>query len=136
MISLLIFILASICSASMDKCQFHYEKSVFTVFENPSYWNSDVSWENKYIDRDFKKGMRKCLWGLFDYPVLLTDFWHLMKSSMIALMVLSIVFYEPTLSYFNFGLCQPILWIFDFILFGIAWNLVFNLFFNRILAKR
>lgn len=136
MISLLIFILASICSASMDKCQFHYNKSIFSKLNNDKYFSAELSWTNKYIDGDFKKGMRKCLWGLFDYPVCLTDFWHLMKSSMLFLTVLSIVFYEPTLSYFNFGLCQPILWIFDFILFGIAWNLVFNLFFNRILAKR
>lgn len=136
MISLLLFILASVCSASMDVCQFHYEKSVFVRFNKPSYFNGYVSWTRKYIDGDFKKGIRKWFFGLLDYPVFLTDFWHLMKSSMLCLIVASAVLYVPTLTVFNLGFCKPLLLIFDFVLFGTLWMAFFNIFYNRILVKK
>lgn len=136
MLSLLLFILASICCASMDVVQFHYEKSIFVSFNNENYFNSEKSWTRKYIDGDFLKGKRKWFFGLLDYPVFLTDFWHLMKTSMLFLIVASIVFYTPTFTVFNLGLCKPLLLIFDFVLFGTLWITFFNIFYNRILIKK
>ena len=136
MLSLFLFILASICSASMDLAQFHYEKSIFSTFKNDNYFNPEKSWTRKYIDGDFLKGKRKWFFGLLDYPVFLTDFWHLMKTSMIVFIVASIVFYTPTLTIFKLGICKPLLLIFDFILFGTMWNIGFNTFFNRILVLK
>lgn len=136
MISIILFIIASICSACMDSCQFHYEKSIFYKFKNPKYWNGSVSWESKYIGGKYENGMRKWFFGLLDYPVFLTDFWHLMKTSMLFLIIASIVFYTPTLTVFNLGFCKPLLLIFDFILFGTLWVTFFNIFFNRVLVKK
>lgn len=147
MISLLLFILASICSASMDTVLFHYEKSIFVKFNKPQYFNSYVSWTNKYIDGDFKKGLRKLFkkfktrfkilkWiGNIDYPAFLTDAFHLFKTTMIFLTVGAIISYRPTLSYFDLDLCKPLLYLFDFVLFGTLWNCSFSLFFNKLLVK-
>jgi hypothetical protein len=120
----------------MDVVQFHYEKSIFVSFNNENYFNSEKSWTRKYIDGDFLKGKRKWFFGLLDYPVFLTDFWHLMKTSMLFLIVASIVFYTPTFTVFNLGLCKPLLLIFDFVLFGTLWITFFNIFYNRILIKK
>ena len=128
--------MASICSASMDVVQFHYEKSIFVRFNNDNYFNAEKSWTRKYIDGDFLKGKRKWFFSLLDYPVFLTDFWHLMKTSMLFLIVASIVFYTPILTVFNLGLCKPLLLIFDFVILGTTWNLIFNLFYNKLLVKK
>lgn len=136
MLSLFLFILASICSASMDKVQFHYEKSIFVKFNNEQYFSAKKSWENKYIGGKYENGMRKWFFGLLDYPVFLTDFWHLMKSSMLFLIAASIVLYAPTLTVFNLDFCKPLLLIFDFVLFGTLWIAFFNIFYNRILVKK
>lgn len=136
MLSLFLFILASICSASMDKVQFHYEKSIFSKMRNKDYYNPINSWDNKYIGGKYENGMRKWFFGLLDYPVFLTDFWHLMKTSMLFLIVASLVLYTPTLTVFNLDFCKPLLLIFDFVLFGTLWNCSFNIFFNRILVKK
>ncbi len=136
MVSLVLFMLASICSAIMDTCQFHYEKSIFVKFNNPMYWNGLVSWESKYIGGKYQNGMRKCLFGLFDYPAFLTDAFHLFKTTMIFLVVVAIVLYKPTLSYFDLDFCKPLLILFDFVLFGTIWNLFFDIFFNRILVTK
>lgn len=134
--SLFLFILASICSASMDTVQFHYGKSIFTKFNNEQYFSAEKSWLNKYVGGKYENGMRKWFFGLLDYPVFLTDFWHLMKTSMLFLIVASIVFYTPTLTVFNLDFCKPLLLIFDFVLFGTLWNLFFSFFYNTILVKK
>lgn len=136
MLSLFLFILASICSASMDKVQFHYEKSIFVKFNNEQYFSAKKSWENKYIGGKYENGIKKWFFGLLDYPVFLTDFWHLMKSSMLFLIAASIVLYAPTLTVFNLDFCKPLLLIFDFVLFGTLWIAFFNIFYNRILVKK
>lgn len=136
MLSLFLFILAAICSASMDTAQFHYEKSIFYKCGNDQYYNPSKSWLNKYIGSKYENGMRKWFFGLLDYPVFLTDFWHLMKTSMLFLIVASIVFYTPTLTVFNLGICKPLLLIFDFVLFGTLWNCTFSIFYNRILVLK
>lgn len=136
MLSLVLFILAAICSASMDVAQFHYGKSIFINFNNDQYYNPEKSWLNKYIGGKYENGIRKWFFGLLDYPVFLTDFWHLMKTSMLFLIVASVVLYTPTLTIFNLGFCKPLLLIFDFIIFGTLWNTFFSIFFNRILVKK
>ena len=53
------------------------------------------------------------------------DFWHLCKSTMICSFCASIVFYKPIIF--------PIL---DFVILGITYNLVFNLFYNNLLLNK
>ncbi len=135
MISLVLFILASICSSVMDVTSFHFETSIFSKL-NPKFWNESESWKNKYQDWDggnFKR--KKLIWNI-NLPVCFTDSWHMFKTTMIFLVVGAIVLYKPTLSCFDLGFCKPLLYLFDFVLFGTAWNCMFNIFFNRILVKK
>lgn len=54
---------------AMDGLQFHYDKPDY-------FWNPDISWQNKYKNRDVAQG--KTFAG--KYLVWTTDGWHLMKA--------------------------------------------------------
>ena len=127
MISLLLVALAAICNAVMDVISFHYKQSIFTKY-NPQWWNPAISWKNKYIDWDNDVRMEKVIYigNLFSikYPTFLTDAWHFFKSLMIVLLGFAIVFYNPVVNIYV-----------DIILVGLAWNLIFNVFYNKIFKK-
>lgn len=52
----------------MDHLQFHYDG-------NSQYWQPDISWRNKYKNRDPQQGMT----FRGKYLVFTTDGWHMMK---------------------------------------------------------
>lgn len=106
MLSSLLVILAAILNAVMDRLE--NETFFASVFKNTNekFWYKRESW--KYAKR------------IFNYKI---DGWHLSKSLMIICLCLAIVFYNPV-----FGLI-------DFVLFGLLWNLTFNLFYNRIIKN-
>lgn len=128
MISLLLVALAAICNALMDTISFHYKQSIFTKF-NPQWWDPLISWKNKYIDWDNDVRMERQLFigNLFSikYPTFLTDAWHFFKSLMIVLLGFAIVLYVPVVNIYV-----------DIILVGLAWNLTFNVFYNKLFKKR
>lgn len=134
MISLLLVALAAICNAVMDVISFHYKQSIFTKF-NPQWWNPAISWKNKYVDyskfaeytgKVSKLEKRIFILNLFSikYPTFLTDAWHFFKSLMIVLLGFAIVLYNPIINIYV-----------DIILVGIVWNLIFNVFYNKIFKK-
>ena len=107
MISLLFIAIAAACNAVMDRTENApaFNKSVFNHFD-VKFWLKEVSWQ--YAPKFF--GWRY-------------DCWHVAKSLMVVFCVLSIIIYSPILG-----------GVFDFLLFGIVWNLTFNLFYNKILV--
>lgn len=130
-VSLLFIALAAICNAVMDILQFHYHES---IFDKPSdkisyydkWWNPHYSWRNKYINGIPSYGRKKWILGL-NYPVQLTDAWHLFKTFMIVFLCLSIVTFEDV---YPKTILDDIL---IFCIFGTVWNLTFSLFYNKIL---
>lgn len=127
MTSLIFFCLAAICSACIDTLEFHFDKSVFNYYRcNLNWWNPTYSWYNKYKGRNPQKGLRKWLW--FDVPCV--DAWHTFKSLMIVFICLSIAFFRMPVpeTWYNIMLI--------FVVFGVFWNLTFNLFYNKILIKK
>lgn len=125
--SLLSWIFASICNSIMDTSSHHYSTSVFKNF-NPMWWNGEISWKNKYIDGDFNKGFRK--WWGFNYPVQLTDSFHLFKTLMIIFITISIVTFDSTLIINGYYF---LIYIF---IYGLLWNITFSLFYDKILRKK
>ncbi len=125
--SLVLFLLAAICDAIRDKITHHYNKSIFKKFKE-KWWNPKISWRNKYVDGDLKKGFR------YKFPLSFlnnfTDAWHTFKVIEIMLLATAIII---QLSDFGFGW-----WIYlaYFAAFGLAWNIPFNLFYNKILSKK
>lgn len=133
MISFILVFLASICSAVIDTCQFHYSTSVFSKL-NPKYWCSEISWKEKYVDGIFDNGFRKLFKIYFhfpfskkqrvfsiNYPVAFTDSFHLFKSSMLIMLISAIgLYYTVTHSI-----------VLDILIMGCIWNLVFNVCFNH-----
>lgn len=131
MISLTFVVLAAICNAIMDVSLFHYYYSILTKLSS-RWWNGANSWANKYIDNDPSKGRRKCFFGLLNLPVQFTDSFHLFKSLMIVFMMCAIAFAPKNI----FGIENWIFYSVIIIIFGTAWNLTFNLFYNKILRKK
>ena len=137
MISLLFWCLAAICNSIMDVCFHHFDSSVFNSKKfNTNFWDTEFSWKNKYVNWPYnqsRKSVKIWKWK-FNYPVQLTDSFHLFKMLMIVFICLSIVTFEP---YFNFQLLPD--WL-QFVLhiasYGLWWNATFNLFYNHILIKK
>jgi hypothetical protein len=130
MISIILIALAAICNAVMDICSHHYYYSVLTRFDS-KFWNASTSWANKYVNGQPANGRVKWLGGIMNKPVQLTDAWHLFKSLMIVFLISAIPFCPSN----EFGLPE---WIYYLLVIGVGgtvWNLVFNLFYNRILRK-
>jgi hypothetical protein len=71
-ISVLI-VISGISKAVQDKIQFHFYESRFKKLG--TFWNPELSWENKWKDGDPKKGER--FPGSSTIFVSLTDAWHL-----------------------------------------------------------
>jgi hypothetical protein len=135
MLSIILLLLASICNSIMDKSQFHYYRSVFKSLNlNQSWWDGNISWKNKYIDQDVKKGRRKILNSHINYPVQLTDAFHFFKMLMIIFLCCSIITFNPCDVFVN---CEINFINFSIILlfYGIVWNVTFSLFFNHILDR-
>jgi len=110
MITALLIILAAICKAIADTLYHHYDTSVFANL-NPKWWNPVVS----------------CNYVKFlPFTKYRPDAWHLANSIMIIAFIASVVLYLPILNRK----------VFDFTLYGLAFNLVFNLNYNHILLKR
>lgn len=121
-VSLILIILAATCNAVMDICSHKFNSSVFSKL-NPWWWNAEISWKNKYINRNPSEGRKKLFWKI-NYPVQLTDAWHFFKMLMLVLICLAVVFYRPV---FN--------WWADILYFGTAWNCTFSLFYSKVFVK-
>jgi hypothetical protein len=118
--------MAAVCNAVMDVISYHWYGSSLVNKVSAAWWNPDFSWRNKYSGRDPKNGLRK--WWIFDVPC--TDAWHTFKSLMVVFVVLSVI---------TFDLGVVDLWwvrVVAFCVYGIVWNVVFNLFYNKILRNK
>lgn len=131
LISLIFFILASISNAVMDTCSHHFSNSVFSKL-NPKFWDATISWMNKYVDGNPSKGIRKLFW-IINFPVQLTDAWHMFKSLMIIFICASIATFKGyTIYYFEYEWLNIAIAI---IVYGTTWNLFFSLYYGYIFKK-
>ena len=108
--SLIFLVLAAIFNALMDSVEYEtaFEKSIFHKL-NPKWWCKSISWE--YVK-------------FLPFTKYRPDAWHLAKSAMVVCIVLALVFSVPVSHKLP-----------HFVLFGILWNLSFNLFYNHIFRK-
>lgn len=150
-VSILIFSIAPYCNAVMDSCDHHY---IWTVFYAPGNttkkrfgieWNMwhgiDQMWKNKYVDRDPQKGLRKTkilFWRI--HIVQLYDAWHWYKMWMIVAFCVAIsvdfVAASVWITMANVSVMRVIIGLLSvFFIHGIMWNVVFNLFYDKLLRK-
>ena len=135
-LSILFTLTSSACEAVMDKVQFHWNKSIFSI--NPKkywedFWNPYFSWKNKYSDVSTKKPK---FIGSTTIFVFLTDAWHLFKFFKNTSIFLSIIF--SVMVGYNYNWSMNIL-LFSF-LYGMGlrtlYGLCFTLFFDKILQYK
>jgi hypothetical protein len=116
---IILIILAACCNSIMDIVENeNFNSSVFARHDY-RFWYKRVSW--KYAGK------------IFGYKI---DAWHLFKSTMILLLCGVVITYH----YIPLFRCEMIwqssyAWMADALIFGIAWNLPFNLLYNKILRK-
>lgn len=130
-LSIIFFGLAAICNAMMDTIQFHWNTFRWKDKVNPQYWNPEISWRNKYIDGDPKKGLKYPFGGLANF----LDAWHLFKMTQIFLIVFAIVSFpfSHQICFFDSCWCNQLSWV---IIFGGVWNGLFSLFFVKIFVSK
>lgn len=142
-INFILICFAAFCNAIMDKTTHHFDDSIFSTIKNKKirqWFNTSESWKNKYIDKDVKKGRVKWVFFgfVFNKPVQLTDSWHFFKM----LMVFSVCFLPVSYyvyidgNHIFFGMNPMFNMVVYWILLGISWNLVFGLFYNKLLVKK
>jgi len=56
---LLLVVISAICKAVADKLAHHFGKSIFSTFKNQMFWDTRISWLNKYVNNDVKQGFKK-----------------------------------------------------------------------------
>jgi hypothetical protein len=124
MISAILVVIAAIMNSIMDKLTHHWDRSVFITSPQPFWASTLESWKNKYIGGNPESGRR--VWKILGFKIPIhpafTDGWHLAKSVMVVILCASVVLYKPIVNPFV-----------DIIILGAAWNITFNLFYNKIL---
>jgi len=108
MISNIFIIIAALMNASMDMLENEvaFNKSIFRNLDK-KFWLKSESWS--YALKIFG-------WKF--------DAWHIAKSTMITSMILAMVYYTPIINTLG-----------DILIYGIAWNASFNVFYNQLLRK-
>lgn len=101
----ILFALAPPFKALADICNNRFNVSIFKKL-NPKFWAKDTS--AYYAKRIF--GFR-------------FDAWHLSMSAVICLLIGSIVTHQSKME-----------WYFEFIIYGVYWNLMFDLFYDKIFS--
>lgn len=127
-IPILLYCIGGIFDAVMDTCSDHFYSSVFKNL-NPSYWNKNVSWINKYVNKDPKQGFKKML-GIV-IPVAFTDAWHMAKSLKEIFNCLALT----AALYIDFPYSINII-ILYFVVAGVLRNIIFDIFYNIILVNK
>lgn len=113
---LIAIIAAAICNSIMD-CLYSERIGITDFHDNDqAFWNKDVSAHNAKMIGKYR-----------------IDAWHLLKSSMIILWAVAVILYHYTWwwSVGNAWIDIPK----DLIFAGLAWNLPFNLFYNKVWKK-
>lgn len=113
MITILLISLAAICKALADTLDHHYDTSVFKNLPR-KYWDPNV--------------IIKSAPQVFGYPL---DAWHISNSVMIISFLIAIVTGNPV-DINLFGLQIHIWGGLAIVVYGLAFNLVFNTFYNKI----
>lgn len=116
LLALLTICVAAMLNATMDTLTHHFSTSIFAGL-NDQWWNPAISWQNKY-NYSFP-------WNI----VQLSDAWHLAKTLMLGVLIYGTIFT---------GRRIVVTWgriLVYTILYGAAWILTFNLFYDSLLLK-
>lgn len=132
-------VVEAISNAFMDNIVHHFNRSKligmsmfffrmgwFKTEEDAKIWWGPLGWTNKYISRDPKKGRKK--WLIINKPLLFCDAWHLFKTISIGCYIAAIV--AASQIRIEDQISEPII---CFLLLCILRNIVFTLFYKKIL---
>lgn len=144
-LSLFFLAAAAFFNAHMDVVKDHFSVSIYAKLD-PQWYNPSVSWTNKN-NVAVGEGLQIEYLPFWVHPIIylkpvwspLSDFWHWNKTKMIT----SLIFYGATAlltGYYSESLRSTPLVLLStlagYVAFGsLLWDVVFNFFYNRKLAK-
>lgn len=118
-ISIILMALAGFFNACMNVLRFRWDNCIFKDWKNQNWINPVLSWPNKW-----KPTSKFGDFVMSTMLVWVTDFWHLLKFLMLLSISLSIVFYTPIIN-----------WWIDWIFYFLAFTVIFEISFSKILIK-
>lgn len=118
MLTILFIVLAAVCKAVADTLAHHFSTSVFK-WKDPRWWNPAISWQHV---------------GFIRFTKYRADAWHLANSGMILFFIIAAIVFEPV--NIHIGSFHLSIWGgFLVVIYGYAFILPFNLFYNKILRR-
>ena len=116
--------LVGLFEAIMDKINFHFENSIFSLMKNQQFWNPKLAWRNKWRNGNKEEGPRFLLSSTL--LVFTTDAWHLMKFFRNLCLVLAM------LNLLNLGWVGLV----AIIIGRVLWGITFEYFFSTVFEKK
>lgn len=157
---IIIFVILAACSnAIMDTIKHHWSKSIFSFTKRGTKFREwlwkyfhQLSWQLAYVWMERATGL-PVNESLFPYsgkykifgpkiwftilgikikkPPQLIDGWHFFKSLMIMLVLLPYALWDQVIVIYDWNQ-----WLLDWFTLGMAWNISFNFFYNKVLIKK
>jgi hypothetical protein len=121
--------ISGICKAVMDTLQFHYDNSIFTLYNfNNQFWNPKFSWRNKYSKHSQTVERFPLSTTIF---VFITDAWHLFQAICFSILFTIIISSNSiTITTINAVVSNVIEFLFCTIYFGIPFLYFFRYVFT------
>jgi hypothetical protein len=116
--------LVGLFEAVMDKINFHFENSIFSLMKNQQFWNPRLSWRNKWRNGNKEDGPKFFLSSTL--LVFTTDAWHRMKFYRNLCLVLAM------LNLLNSGWVGLV----AIITGRVLWGVTFEYFFSTVFEKK
>lgn len=125
--SIILIIIAAVCAAIMDVLSHHYPRSIFKNL-NPSWWNSKISWRNKYSVFEKDKTKEKLFYAF-------CDAWHTFRNIYVFSIIGAIVFFPfLVIEYSKYQILDFVIIWFLALLF--IYLVIYYLFYKLVLIKK
>jgi len=130
--STILLALVGLLNGLREQITFHYRDSLpHNLSWSRQFWDPDKSWRNKYVDGNPMKGRVKLTllgWRTpFNYPVQITDAYHLLKT--LEIIAYSVAAAVPVGHIVELGQPWQVIAAAT-LLFGTLRNLAFNVFYS------
>jgi len=134
MISVIFIAIAGILNAVMDVIRFRHTTSIFNRECNIKIFHIEFHYFfNPFYFSQNKKKKIKIFNFYIERPLQLADAWHFSKMLMIFSFILAVILYKPLFHLWGIVILNKIT---EIVIYGLAWNIFFNYFFDTVLLTK
>jgi hypothetical protein len=133
-LTVICLMVAAVGKAAMDTLRFHFDRSIFSRWENQYFVDPAISWRNKYKNHDPAQGER--FPGSTTIFVFTTDLWHLSQFVFLRLFFAAVITYHLsggiTSLFIDLG---PYGLAIDYLGLSIVFGATFQIMYGKIFIK-